>query len=200
VIEKVFSFLWEILKDMTLSDYFSLSAVLLSIFTLYWTALRKGRLISPAPRSIGLALDPNHHPRIGTTLFITNDGARPVSVDFLFAEIETADSKNKRFDCISEAPLQQAAAQSEPPTQETFPKPFQVVPKAAIIKDLVFDFNDNYEFPKEEFTIKFKASVVGIKKEILLTQRKVRCEIKITQGRFINGVATQQMPVMIFRT
>ncbi|MCP5077260.1 MAG: hypothetical protein GY951_04295, partial [Psychromonas sp.] len=78
---------------MILSNYFSLSAVLLSIFTLYWTALRKGRLICPAPRSIGLAIDPDHHPRIGTTLFITNDGARPVSVDFLFVEIETADSK-----------------------------------------------------------------------------------------------------------
>ncbi len=171
---------------MNISDIISFIAITLSIFTLYWTAMRPAKLICPIPRLVGLYINDTHL-FIAPRLVLTNGGARTGHINYLYLELLTPSGDNHRFNCYSETPfhnfIDEAMKNSTKPyPREDFPRSFPVTPGALINKDLIF-LNEQPWEPREipSGRYKFTLYTVPISYRLCTSKHKAlaTCELNI---------------------
>lgn len=123
----------------SLSDLLAFISIVISLFVLYWTVLRPGRLTCEAPRCLGYIVHPNGETVIGLTTFFTNSGARPVHVDYLDLKVTAIDQQRKEyiFYCMTEATIERYKADMKL-NQETLMRPFTLQPASSSDKHLIF--------------------------------------------------------------
>ena len=182
---------------MTASDLLSVAALAVSIFTLYWTALRSGTLEASTPNVIALTRDSSGHPALGTTLLISNTGARPVQVNHLYARLLDGRSQVV-FDCTFEGPFRDAMEEVEL-TQTNVPQSFLLAAGAGITQHLYFTAREAMDFPLGRFEIEFVADLVREHQEATLASRTIELHERILPGRFVEAVATRRREVIVIK-
>jgi hypothetical protein len=176
---------------------FSFAALAVSMFTLYWTALRPGKLAASTPNVIALTRDSTGHPALATTLLISNTGALPIEVNHLYARMITRHSQVV-FDCTFEGPFREAMEEVEL-TQTNVPQSFLLPAGAGITKHLYFTAREDTDFPLGRFEIQFVADLVREHHETTLASRTVELHEPILPGRFIEAVATRRREVIVIK-
>jgi hypothetical protein len=182
---------------VTTSDVLSLAALGMSMFTLYWTALRPGKLAASTPSVIALTRDSTGHPALGTTLLISNTGALPIEVNHLYARLITNRSQVV-FDCTFEGPFRDAMEEVEL-TQTNVPQSFLLSSGAGMTKHLYFTAREVTDFPLGRFEIQFVADLVREHEEVTLASRTIELHEPILPGRFIEAVATRRREVIVIK-
>lgn len=182
---------------MTTGDVLALAAVALSVFTLYWTVLRPGKLVASTPSVIALTRDTSGHAALGTTLLISNTGARPIEVNHLYARLITVRSQ-MIFDWTFDGLFRDAMEEVEL-TQTNVPQSFVLPAGAGITKHLYFTAREDIDFPSGRFEVQFVADLVKTHDEIRLASRIVELHEQILPGRFIEAVATRRQEVIVIK-
>lgn len=181
---------------MAYSDVMAGLALVVSLFSLYWTSLRSACIRCPPPRVIAFLTNRDDGGWcIATTLYLTNQGARPADINFFHARIRTSD-RVVHLKCVAEKPFRQIVDSGFVMTQDTCPLAFSLTSHTAITKHLYFVAVDEDCLPAGEFTVEFLADIVGRRKETILARRKIHLKGILGRGHYVEGVAWRSVDVM----
>jgi len=184
---------------MNASDIIAPIAVVISLFTLYWTVLRSANIVSPAPRVIAFLNKGEGQCFVGTTVFLTNTGAKPADIDYLFLELSTPDKSTYTFHCILETSIRQFHYQPLERTQDNTPKPFTIAPGSAITKDLIFGSDELKNLPTGRITLTLYIVLVGRSKPLRMNTTKVQLNVSIPIGDFREAVWARQAGILVIQ-
>jgi len=181
---------------MPYSDVMAGLALVVSLFSLYWTSLRSACIRCPPPRVIAFLKNRDDGGWcLATTLYLANQGARPADFNYFHARILTA-GRAVLLKCVAEKPFRQIVDSEFVMTQETCPLPFSLPSHANVTKHLYFVATEDDCLPTGEFTVEFLADIVGRSKETILAKRKIHLKGILGRGHFVEGVAWRNVDVV----
>ncbi|MEN0064785.1 MAG: hypothetical protein AAGA48_21750 [Myxococcota bacterium] len=177
---------------MSASDVLSLVALLVSLFTWYWTSLRQS-VTAPKPRFVGFSRDSEGNWFMGATLTIINRGSTMLAVDFLDVEAKTKQGKFL-FNCYSDSESlnEHVSREDVRPDQRKMPHPFVLQPGTSTVKHAVFIARNGAQLAEGKFVLTFRAALMGRRRPRKLTRIRVRFEGELSP--------TETLHVASFRT
>ena len=89
---------------MDIGDYLSVVALVISLFTFYWTSIRGSKFVCAPLRYIQFAYPKAGNPLILISVVISNVGARTGIIDYLYLEFSKSNSQNHKFWSFFEPP------------------------------------------------------------------------------------------------
>jgi hypothetical protein len=182
---------------MEIKDLIAILALIVSLFTLYWTNLRRARISCSPFRLVRIVIPQKGNPQMRVPFIITNTGGATAVVDYLFLQVNCVDHND-------EITTFWALSDEDNPvwmrTSDDLKKlilPFALKPGDSATRNIWFILDKpNFIFNAGKYEIEIFANLAGKKKPKLLQSQKLLLHSNLHIGTDISSGYTHAAEII----